>query len=74
MRLFQHVYWGLFLLVTGREESFSFPCRHVLLYRGLFDNWGFLCIIVESLPYNKKHLQITVVIILCYILNFIELN
>lgn len=36
-----------------------FHCHQLLVYAGLFDCWGCLCIVVGFLPYSVKHLEIT---------------
>lgn len=43
----------------------------VLTHKRFSDCWSFLCITVESLPHNIKHLDRTVVVIWCNVFDFI---
>lgn len=45
----------------------------MLAHRDLSDCWGVLSIILGSLPYSIKQLEVTVVVVLSYINNIVSI-
>lgn len=55
------------ILVNIRlKGSFSFLLSPTACSEVCLDCWGSLFVTVESFSYNKKHLEVTVAVILCY--------
>lgn len=48
----------------GSQLLWIFPsrCHQALTYMLSLDHWGFLTITLGSLPYNIRHLEVTVVV------------